>query len=290
LSNKSGQLSAVFVVLISLLTGCEQADKHQPIDAGQPATRIVSLSPHITELVFAAGAGEQLVGVVEYSDFPPAAADLPRIGSAFRVDYEALTQLQPDLILSWQSGNPVGIIERLHELGFRIVATEPQGLESVADQLQLIGQLAGTSAQADQAAAALRKKIMELRRYSEEQQLLSVFWQISADPYFTVTGRHVINEVIALCGGRNIFADTPGLAPTVTLEAILAEHPDVIIASVMPGDETWKNNWQNWSQLPAVKNEHLYGVDPDLISRPGPRIIDGAAQVCAALEAARSSL
>jgi iron complex transport system substrate-binding protein len=277
-----------FIATALLIVGCEQADNHQPAMAGQTAARIVSLSPHITELVFAAGAGEQLVGVVEYSDFPPAARDLPRIGSAFRVDYEAISQLQPDLVLSWQSGNPVEIIERLHELGYRIVATEPQGLESVAEQLQLIGKLAGTSGQADQAAAILRKRIMELRSYSDEEQRLSVFWQISADPYFTVTGRHIINEIIELCGGRNIFADTPGLAPTVTLEAILAERPEVIIASVTPGDEAWKESWQDWPQLAAVQNEHLYGVDPDLISRPGPRIVDGAAQVCAALEAARN--
>ncbi|MCP4091573.1 MAG: cobalamin-binding protein [Gammaproteobacteria bacterium] len=285
---KADQFVVAIALLILLLAGCEQTDNYQPVIAGQAAVKIVSLSPHITELVFAAGAGEHLVGVVEYSDFPPAAVDLPHIGSAFRVDYEVLRQLQPDLILAWQSGNPVEIIERLNVLGYHVVALEPQGLESVADQLQLVGQLAGTSVQADQAAAKLRKNIMELRSYSAAEEPLSVFWQIAADPYFTVTGRHIINDVLELCGGRNIFANAPGLAPAVTLEAILAERPDVIIASVRPGDDVWKNKWQSWSQLPAVQNKHLYAVDPDLISRPGPRIVHGAAQICAALADARS--
>jgi iron complex transport system substrate-binding protein len=278
---------ATFAATAVFLAGCEQAEQQQPPVASQAATRIVSLSPHITELVFAAGAGEQLVGVVEYSDFPLAAAELPRVGDAFRVDYEVISLLQPDLVLAWESGNPVEIVERLRELGYRVVETEPQGLESVAAQLQLIGELAGTSDYADQAAATLRKRIAELGRNSGESEPLSVFWQISADPYFTVTDRHIINEVIELCGGRNVFADVSGVAPTVTLEAVLAERPDVIIASVAPADEAWKEGWQRWSQLPAVQQKHLYGVDPDLISRAGPRIVDGAAQVCAALEAAR---
>ena len=287
MSNLSCRGLAAVAASALLLAGCEQAEQEQPPVASEPATRIVSLAPHITELVFAAGAGEQLVGVVEYSDFPAAAADLPRVGDAFRVDFEAISLLQPDLVLSWESGNPIEIVERLRELGYRVVETEPQGLESVAAQLQLIGDLAGTTDFADQAAATLRKRIAELGRNSEAAEPLSVFWQISADPYFTVTHRHIINEVIELCGGRNIFADLSGVAPTVTFEAVLAERPDVIIASVAPVDVTWKQGWQRWAQLPAVQQKHLYGVEPDLISRAGPRIVDGAAQVCAALEAAR---
>jgi iron complex transport system substrate-binding protein len=288
LKNKLCRVLASFAAIALLLAGCEQAEQQQPPLGSQTASRIVSLSPHITELVFAAGAGEHLVGVVEYSDYPPAAAAVPRVGDAFRVDYEVISLLQPDLILAWESGNPVEIAERLRELGYRVVATEPQGLQSVADQLQLIGELAGTSEVADQAAGLLRKRIAELADNSAEREVLSVFWQISADPYFTVTDKHIINEVIELCGGRNIFAQVAGIAPTVTLEAVLAERPDVIIASVAPADETWKEGWQRWSQLPAVQQKHLYGVDADLISRAGPRIIEGATQVCAALQAARN--
>jgi iron complex transport system substrate-binding protein len=287
LNNLLGRGLVAFTATALFLMGCEPAEQQRPPVANQAATRIVSLSPHITELVFAAGAGEYLVGVVEYSDYPPAAADLPRVGDAFRVDFEVISLLQPDLVLSWKSGNPVEIVERIRALGYRVVETEPQGLESVAAQLQLIGELAGTSSFADQAAATLRKRITELGRNSAEREPLSVFWQISADPYFTVTERHIINEIIELCGGQNIFADVSGVAPTVTLEAVLAEQPDVIIASVAPADAAWKEGWQRWAQLPAVQQNHLYGVDPDLISRAGPRIVDGAEQVCAALEDAR---
>ncbi len=270
------------------LVACDRADEHKPAAESRTTERIVSLAPHITELVFAAGAGEYLVGVDKFSDFPPAVADVPRIGDAFRVDYEALSLLQPDLVLAWKSGTPVELIQRLRELGYRVVELESGSLYSIADQVQQLGELAGTSAVAKQAADRLRERIVKLGNQAGENERLSVFWQISADPHFTVTGRHVINNIIELCGGRNIFADVPGLAPAVTLEAILAARPDVIMASVSPTDETWKVPWLRWSELPAVRHERLYGVDRDLISRPGPRIIDGAVQVCAALEAARS--
>lgn len=280
-------------VLFLLLSACDQTTT-APSSAGSkgPAQRIVSLSPHITELVFAAGAGEQLVGVVEYSDYPPAAASLPRVGDSARVDYETLALLQPDLVLGWESGNPVEIIERIRELGYRVILVEPEVLDSVAVQLETIGELAGTSNIADKRAAQLRKRIEKLSAMGDEEETLTVFWQISADPYFTVTGKHVISEIIELCGGQNIFADLPGLAPSVTLESVLTAQPDVIIASVSPAQEdlnqAWKDKWVRWPELRAVKNRRLYSVNSDLVSRAGPRLVDGANQVCAAMQAART--
>jgi iron complex transport system substrate-binding protein len=280
-------------VLFLLLSACDQTTT-VPSTAGSkgPAQRIVSLSPHITELVFAAGAGEQLVGVVEYSDYPPAAASLPRVGDSARVDYETLALLQPDLVLGWESGNPVEIIERIRELGYRVILVEPEVLDSVAVQLETIGELAGTSNIADKRAAQLRKRIEKLSAMGDEEEILTVFWQISADPYFTVTGKHVISEIIELCGGQNIFADLPGLAPSVTLESVLTAQPDVIIASVSPAQEdlnqAWKDQWARWPELRAVKNRRLYSVNSDLVSRAGPRLVDGANQVCAAMRAART--
>jgi iron complex transport system substrate-binding protein len=250
------------------------------------------LAPHVTELVFAAGAGERLVGVVEYSDYPPAAKMLPRVGDSSRVDYEALQLLQPDLVLGWESGNPAQIIERIRALGYRVILLEPQGLGSIPVQLEMIGQLAGTSGVADVLASRLRARIADLSAARRDESVLTVFWQISADPYFTVSGGHVISEILELCGGQNIFADLPGLAPSVTLESVLTEQPDVIIASVSPAGDglnlAWKDAWEQWPELVAVKNNHLYSVDSDLVSRPGPRLVDGADKVCEALLAARA--
>jgi iron complex transport system substrate-binding protein len=279
--------------LFLLLSACDQTTTEPSAPGGKgPAQRIVSLSPHITELVFAAGAGEHLVGVVEYSDYPPAAAGLPRVGDSARVDYETLALLQPDLVLGWKSGNPVEIIERIRVLGYRVILVEPEGLDSVAAQLELIGELAGTSNIANKRAAQLRKRIAQLSAVGDEEAALTVFWQISADPYFTVTGKHVISEIIELCGGQNIFADLPGLAPSVTLESVLAAQPDVIIASVNPAQEdlnqAWKDAWARWPELRAVKNQRLYSVNSDLVSRAGPRLVDGAVEICAAMDAARA--
>ncbi len=278
---------AVLLITGLLTTACDQPESALKDGPAKAAERIVTLAPNLTELVFAIGAGDRLVGTVEYSDFPAAALNLPRVGDSFRVDYESLGALQPDLVLAWGSGNPPEVIERVRELGYRVVSLEPTTLDSVAEQMLLLGTLLGSEQGAAAAASRYRVQLTELSEREHDPQL-SVFWQISADPWFTVTGQHVISEIIALCGGRNIFTELPGLAPAVTLEAILAERPDVIIASVLPGEDDWKEAWQSWSQLPAVKQADLYAVAPDLVSRSGPRIVEGAARVCDALEQARN--
>lgn len=274
-------LAALSVIL---LVACEP-----PTERSGTTTdieRIVALAPSLTELVFAVGAGDRLVGVVEYSDYPEAARGLPRVGDSFRVDFEALGMLRPDLVLVWTSGNPPEVIERLRELGYQVVALEPTGLDSVAVQMELIGELVGTSAMAGQAAAAYRRGLDELRA-AERSPQRSVFWQISANPYFTVTREHIINEIIELCGGRNVFADMSGLAPNVTLEAIVAARPEVIIASTTDTSGAWQARWSEWKELPAVAANHLYSINPDIISRSGPRLVDGARAVCAALDESR---
>ena len=285
----SARQLTVWLLAAILLVSCAQPEPdRQPGDHG-PATRIIALTPHIAELVYGAGAGDRLVGVVEFSDWPAAALELQSVGNAFRIDYEMISVLQPDLVLAWQAGNPPEMIERLQGLGYRVVQLKSQGLDSVADDLELIGLLAGTSAVANEAAADIREQVRQLRSVSYGGDPVSVFWQISADPWFTVTGKHVINEIIETCGGRNIFVDAAGLAPAVSLEAIIAARPEAIIASMPPEDDGWKEAWQRWDAVPAVRDGHLYSVNPDYISRSGPRIVDGARQVCAALADARSA-
>ncbi len=259
------------------------------VDAQAPATRIISLAPHLTELVYAAGAGEKLVGTVEYSDFPPAALRLPRIGDAFRIDYEAVALLEPELILAWGSGTPAGITAKLRSLGYRVVELEPDSINAIAAELRQIGDFAGTRDIADESARLLLSRVQDLRVNYAEKQARRVFFQISAEPLYTVNGNHVISEIIESCGGINIFADASAIAPAVSKEATVAASPDVILAAASPGDDDWIDAWGSWQQIPAVRNGHLYGIDRDLISRSGPRIVDGAMQVCAALEKSRAS-
>jgi iron complex transport system substrate-binding protein len=274
----------VGATLVALLaSACAPEPEDPPGHAGVIAQRIVTLAPHITELAYAAGAGELLVATVEYSDFPAAAAELPRVGDAFRVDFERLAMLEPDLLLVWTSGTPVETVHKLRELNYRVVALDSGSLEDVAADIVEIGELAGTSDIAEPAAAALREDIARLRTDYSTSQQQRVFFQISNEPLFTVTGAHIISDVIGLCGGQNIFRDLSGLAPPVTLEAVIAADPDVVIAAVSAGAEGWQDAWLRWDSMHAVRNGKLYGVNRDLISRPGPRIVAAAQEVCNAL-------
>jgi len=279
----------LLLLLIELCAACEKPAAATPGEA-LAAQRIVSLAPHLTEMVYAAGAGSHLVAVVEYSDYPPAARQLPRIGDSFRIDYERLAGLQPDLILAWQSGNPAAVITRLRELGYRVEAFMPRQLDDVADHLQRIGDLAGTSVQGNEAADDFRGRLQFLRARYRDAQPVSVFYQVSAQPLMTVNDEHFIGQVMKLCGGRNIFADSPQLVPVVSLEAVLDREPAVILAGAgADDDDAGLGQWERWSALPAVSYDQLYAVPADFLSRAGPRLLAGAEAVCSALDAARAN-
>ena len=211
-----------------------------------------------------------------------------RIGDSFRVDYETISVLKPDLMLAWQSGNPVELVDRLRTLGYRIVELEPYRLEDIAAHIVTIGELAGTSDVAAQSASQFLEQLAALRERYAGASIVRVFYQIAAQPYFTITGKHVISEAIVLCGGKNIFADIPGLAPSVTKEAIIATDPEAIIASVSSVDQSWQAGWSGWESVSAVARGNLYGINRDLISRSGPRVIEGVRQICEALDEARN--
>lgn len=282
----------VLAVCLVCVSSCSQdADQPQKSLSGTPARRIVALAPHLTELVFTAGAGDRLVGVVEFSDFPATAQALPRVGDAFRLDYEAIAALEPDLILGWVSGNPESVFTRLRDLGYRVVALEPVSLEGVAEHLRIIGRLAGTSATADRAAAEYAQALVSLRDRYRGAADISVLYQISVRPMLTISRRHVIGEAIEICGGRNIFANLDELAPAVSVEAILDRAPEVIIASGAGPNVTQLPDglsvWARWPSIPAVRNGNLYVVDADLIVRPSTRILGGVRRICEHLETAR---
>jgi iron complex transport system substrate-binding protein len=254
-----------------------------------PARRIVSLAPNVTELLYAAGAGDSLVGAVQYSDYPEAAKKLPRVGSGAGLDLEAIVALHPDLIIGWQTGNPAWQVERLVGLGIPVFITEPRRLGDVPNLLERFGKLTGMEVDADLAARKFRRHEKQLRDRYSRRATISVFYQILDSSLFTVSGRHIISDVIRLCGGNNIFADLADLTPRVDVESVLKKNPQVILASGFePLWLQWRESWRKWPMLSAVAHDDLFLIPPDLIERQSPRILDGADRVCAVLEQARS--
>ncbi len=254
----------------------------------QAARRIVSLAPHVTETLFAAGAGGRLVGVVEYSDYPEAARQLPRIGSHARLDLEAIARLAPDLAVGWVTGNSAAQVAKLRALGIAVYLAEPGRIDDVATNLERYGELSGTSVVARAAAADFRNRLRELRVRYGARPKVRTFYQIWQQPLMTVGGTQIISDVIRLCGGENVFAELKALAPTIGIEAVLAADPEAIVASGM--DEArpeWLDDWRQWRTMTAVRRDNLFFVPPDLIQRHTPRLADGAARLCAHLDTAR---
>lgn len=263
-------------------------DSGQEIRLAAPARRIVALAPHVTELVFAAGAGERLVGAVSYSDYPAAAKQVPLVGSYDRFDLEAIAALKPDLVIAWQSGNPPAQVERLKALGYTVFLQQPNHLEDVAGQLEAIGRLAGSEAVANAAASRFRERLAALQAYSAKPPV-RVFYQVWKTPLMTVGRPQIISDVIRLCGGDNVFGNLAQMAPTVSVEAVLAADPEAIVVSGMGRESPeWLDDWRKWKNLSAVRRGNLFFVNPDLLQRHTPRLLDGAQAVCAALDQARA--
>lgn len=263
-------------------------DDGRSLELAQPARRIVSLAPHATEMLFAAGAGPAVVGVAAHSDHPEAARKLPRVADAAMIDLENVVALAPDLVVAWPYTAPQQLAA-LRALRIPVFFSNPRTIGGIAGDIEKLGALAGTEAQAAKAAAALRGRLAALKAKYAGTRPLSVFYEIWNRPLYTVGGRHLISEAIALCGGRNIFAGLALPAPEVNLEAVIAAAPQVIIgADDAGGRPAWLAEWSRWPDLPAVRDGNVLVANGDLLHRPGPRFVDGVASLCDLLAAARS--
>jgi iron complex transport system substrate-binding protein len=254
--------------------------------AAAPPLRLISLAPNLTEIAYAAGAGSMLVGTVEFSDYPAAAKAVPRVGDAWRVDPEQVLALRPDVVLVWPTGTPEATITRLRSLGLNVVDVPTQSLADVPRALRQVGRLAGTMPVAEAAARDFEARVTRQRARYAGLPPLEVFIQIDDEPIYTVNGRHVISEIVVLCGGRNVFADLPQLAPPISTEAVLAADPQVILST----DDTIaepQQFWQRWPRLRAVRSGNVYKLPSDLVTRAAPRLAQGVEVTCAALERAR---
>lgn len=273
-------------LLAATATGAASAPPHASSTSSLP--RLLSLAPGLTEIAYAAGAGALLVGTVEYSDYPAAAQQLPRVGDAWRVDYERVLALKPDVVLAWESGTPAATIAQLRRLGLHVVEVPTRNLADVPAALRQLGRIAGTEASAEAAARTFETRIARQRERYASRPRLSVFIEIDDEPVYTVNGRHVISEIVALCGGRNVFAGLPQLAPPIATEAVLAADPQVILTT----DDTIVDPyvpWNRWPRLKAVRLGTVYRVPGDLVTRASPRLADGVDATCEALDRARAA-
>jgi iron complex transport system substrate-binding protein len=280
-------------LFLSVIPGTASADirlsqaNGEQLILPEAAKHIITLAPNLAELVFAAGAGDQLQAVVEYSNFPAAVTKLPRVGDAFRIDLERIIELEPDLVIAWKSGNPQSALQKLEQLGLTVWQIEITQPDEIPDTLENISYAAGTESHGLPAARQLRNKLSRLRLDNANKAPLEYFFQIAAQPLYTVNGRHIISRSLEICGGKNIFSELLILAPQVSRESIILANPQVMIATEIEGQPPSLDVWQDWPRLQAVKNKSMFYLPADEISQATPRFLDSIELACKLLDEVR---
>lgn len=263
-------------------------DDGRQVTLQKSAKRVIALAPHATELVYAAGGADRIIGAVDYSDYPDAAKNLPRVGSNRQLDMERIAALKPDLIVIWMHGSSGRQIEQIRSLGIPMFHSEPKKLADIAGSLTRIGKLMGTEKAADAAAAGLRTELATLAARYAGRPPVRMFYQVWDKPLYTLNGGHIVSDAVRLCGGENIFAGMKVTAPVVSMEAVLAEDPEAIVST---GERSTQDGgvalWLPYSSMTAVRRDNLFRLDGNLLNRAGPRMIAGAAALCEKLELAR---
>jgi iron complex transport system substrate-binding protein len=252
----------------------------------EPAHRIIALSPHLAELVFAVGAGDRLIGVSAFTDFPEAAAKLPVVGDAFMLDLERLIVLQPDLLLAWQSGMPAHVLDELRSQGYQLEVIRTMSLTDIPAALRRIGELTGHSTTANMQADRFVAGLDSLAALASDAAPIRVFYQVSIRPLYTINGEHYVSQLIEICGGRNIFADLGKLAPLIGVEAVLERDPEVMLAADDAGPDAF-SEWQRWPGITANRYGNLFLMPAAEIGRATPRLLEAGAAICSALEESR---
>lgn len=251
------------------------------------AERVVALAPHLAELVCAAGACDQLVGVGEYTDAPAQAARLPKVGSAFAVNLEALLAVQPSYVLVWDGGTPATQVDRLRKLGLRIEPVRIRDLDEIAVALERIGAALGHADAARAAAQAYRQRLAALRAQYRDRPRLRVFYQIDSGPVYTVNRDSPIHAALQLCGADNVFAGLPTVSAAVSAEVVLAADPDVVVYTSFEDERAIAAYWARLKGARAAAPERRVTVDANLLTRQSPRVLDGIAALCAGLDRVR---
>jgi iron complex transport system substrate-binding protein len=259
------------------------------ISLDRPAQRIISLAPHLTENLFAIGAGERLVGVTSFSDYPPEAANIEVIGSYKDFDIERIVELGPDLVVGWLSGNPVEAVAKLERLGVPVFLSEPRDPPDVAREIRLLGALTGLEPDAKRVSDRFMKTVSALSGKFARRSRVSVFYQVWSDPLITLNGDHLVSKLIDGCGGVNIFDELAPLAPRVSIESVIERNPEAIITGGTGAESPNEfNAWKRFPFLIAVQRDNLFHVNADLLQRHTTRLAQGMADLCEQIDRARA--
>lgn len=284
-ARRTRSLAALALLAGACLT-VHAAPPAPPAVRASPPVRVVTLAPHLTELVYAAGAGDRLVGTVDTSDYPEAARDVPRIGDVTRLDAERLLALRPDLVIAWSDGTPAEQFALLARLGLPALKMQQNALQDVPAAVEQLGRLFGTEPVADATAAQLRGELARLRARYAGARRLRVFYQVWDAPLYTLGGTQVATEMLGVCGAVNVFAAQPHSAFAVDAESVYASAPDVIVLAGTPRET---GEWRaRWARRPQLRVAYVV-LDPDLANRMGPRIVAGTAELCTKLDAVRAA-
>lgn len=285
---KTMYLAALMAALAAPAHGATTVrdDGGNTVTLEKPAMRVISMSPHVTELLFAAGGGGRIVGAVNYSDYPEAAKSIPRIGSNREIDLERVIALKPDLIVAWMHNASERQIEMVRKLGVPVFLSDAQTLEGIPENVVRLGQLMGTETVANAAALELRKQLAGLRSRYAGRPVVRTFYQVWDRPLYTLSGKHIITDALRLCAGENIFEKLTVTAPVVSVESVLKEDPEAIFGTAEK-NYGGVSLWKPYTTLTATRNDNLFTVDGDLLNRAGPRMISGTAIMCEKLELAR---
>ncbi|QFU24258.1 cobalamin-binding protein [Shewanella eurypsychrophilus] len=279
-------LSTICVLLLAVGVLPSAASDGVAAEVKVPAKRVIALSPHSVEMLYAIGAGESILATTEHADFPASALDIPRIGGYHGIQIERVIEIDPDLVVVWGSGNKAEDVERLKELGFNVYNSDPKTLEAVASELKELGELTGHQDAANQVADDYLAKLAQLRKSNWAKPEVKVFYQLWSTPLMTVAKNSWIQQIISVCHGDNVYFDAASDYPQVSLESVLLKMPEVILQSQDKGNILGVD-WSQWQEIPAVKNEHIYQLHADLLHRAAPRAILGIEMLCEALDKAR---
>ncbi|URQ98182.1 cobalamin-binding protein [Pseudoalteromonas sp. SCSIO 43095] len=250
--------------------------------------RIVALAPHIVENLYAIGAGDLIVGTLDYADYPQEATKIERIGGYNGISIEKLLMLKPDMVIAWKNGNQAEDLAQIKRLGIELYLSDPRFIEGVASEILKLGQLTGHIEQSKQVAETFTAKLNAIKVTQKDKTTLTGFYQLWPEPMMTVSKNTWINQLIETCQVTNVFANSDTDYPQISIENVIVTKPQVIIIP----DEKSKRvmptvNWQQWPEIPAVKYEQFISVNADLLHRFTPRMLDGLAQMCDKVDISR---